>query len=167
MRNNCVRLHSAAAGTSQKPIRSRGSHLASANQLRNSSDQKFTGVDHLRNCPVRSKIKFSPADPSPPQKEPQFTCTPSTKACHRHTDNSAGKSTAEVPHEASMTLHKHSTGGWCGAESHFRRRIPLAPLTHLTKASLIACFRPPCMVSLQVVTLSDKSTLDGRQWLQL
>ena len=84
------------------PICSRGPHLSSANQHRHSSHQRFTSVDHLKSCPVGSKIKFCLADSSLPQNEPQFTCPPSTKACHRHTDNSVGNSTVELPHEASM-----------------------------------------------------------------
>ena len=93
MRDNCVRLHSAAVGTSQRPICSRGHHSASATQLSHSSDQKFKSVDHL---------KSFLADSSPPQNEQQLTCAPSTEACHGHTENNDGNSTAELPHEASI-----------------------------------------------------------------
>ena len=53
------------------------------------SDQSFRSVDLLKSCPVGTKIKFCLADSSLPQNEPQFTCAPSIKACHRHTDNNA------------------------------------------------------------------------------
>ena len=57
MRDNCARLHSAAVGTSQSPFCSRGPHLASANQHRHSSDQRFTNVDHLKCCGVATVTK--------------------------------------------------------------------------------------------------------------
>ena len=106
-------------GTSLRPTCSRGPRLASPNQLRHSTDQKFKSVDHFKSCPVGSTIKFCVADSWPPQNEPQLTCAPSPEACHRHTDNNAGKSTADLPHEASMMSKRVPLEG--GAEHNLRK----------------------------------------------